>query len=150
MLNRTQDVILGLLLLCCMGMCVGLTAQEKHLYGYWHGKMKGSQGKYEFNLDIRPGKGNAPELRGVAIHDRNGGKEVIELQGTMYGDYSVYLGDVADRYVQAREGKKYSRLQFVLKFERGGLVLDGHWQEYRDLRRYRKGRLVLRKERRKA
>lgn len=75
---------------------------------------------------------------------------VIELSGKLYGDQSVYFSDTGDRYRRSELGQAFSKLQFMLKYQDGELVLDGHWQEYKDLRHYRKGRLVLYKRKQKA
>ncbi len=114
--------------------------------------MKSANGsRYIFNLDLLTGPGGEyGSLRGVAIHNRNGEMEVIELRGVIYADQSMYLSDVLDRTDALIQGKKVSKLQFLLKYEGGVQTLDGHWQEYKDLRKYRKGRLVLRKKKRKA
>ena len=125
---------------------------QPELYGSWQGKMQSANGsKYVFNLDILSASSDGHGyIKGVAIHDRNGEKEVIELRGVIYGDQSVYLSDVLDRYSAVNQGKRVSKLQFLFKYDGADPTLDGHWQEYRDLRSYRKGRLVLRKKKRKA
>ncbi|NND33572.1 MAG: hypothetical protein HKN76_13360 [Saprospiraceae bacterium] len=124
---------------------------QDQIFGSWQGKMSSLQGKYIFNLDILPNfkEGNST-IKGTAIHDRNGAKEVIELIGILYSDQSIYLSDVANPDKKIEVGETFSKLQFLLKYESGILVLDGHWQEYEDLHRYRKGRLVLRKRKSKA
>ncbi len=137
-------------LACLLSISLGYSQSE--LYGSWQGKMRLANGaRYVFNLDILAGTGaSSGSLRGVAIHDRNGHKEVIELTGIVYHDRSIYLTDVIDRFTAFNEGKKCSKLQFLMKWDDGNLTLDGHWQEYQDLRKYRKGRLVLRKKKSKA
>lgn len=124
---------------------------QESIYGSWEGKMSSNHGKYVFNLDLRPQLGNQSSIiKGVAIHDRNGDKEVIELEGVIYQDQSIYLVDLSDPYRKLKEGGTFSRLQFRCSFQNGDMILDGHWQEYDELNRYRKGRLVLRKRKSKA
>ena len=127
--------------------------------GTWQGKMRASFGDYQFRLsiteadpkDLTKDCGYRDALRAVAIHDRNGEKEVIELKGIVFSDRSVYFHDVNDPLrTNVEIEDPFSRLQFLLKYERGKLVLDGHWQEYHTKRRFRKGRLVLRKQKVKA
>jgi hypothetical protein len=126
------------------------SAQDQ-IFGSWQGKMSGAKGNYIFNLDILPNyKEGGSAIRGVAVHDRNGDKSVIELSGVIYGDQSIYLADVADPSHKILEGATFSKLQFLFKYQNGDIVLDGHWQEYRDLHKYRKGRLVLKKLNSKA
>lgn len=127
------------------------TFSQDQLFGSWQGKMNGAKGKYVFNLDIAPNyRDGAAAIKGVAIHDRNGLKEVIELRGILYSDQSVYLSDVSEPTRKIEEGATFSKLQFLFKYQKGELVLDGHWQEYEDLHKYRRGRLVLRKKKSKA
>jgi hypothetical protein len=124
---------------------------QEQLFGSWQGRMNGAKGNYVFNLDIIPNsKEGATAIKGVAIHDRNGPKEVIELAGLVYSDQSVYLSDVSDPSSKIEEGATFSKLQFLFKYHKGELILDGHWQEYEDLHKYRRGRLVLRKKKSKA
>ena len=124
---------------------------QSEIYGSWVGHMRSAKGDYVFTLDILPDKEMGfGYLKAVAAHNRNGIKEVIELSGLMYADESIYLVDKGNLDVKVAEGNGFSRLQFLLKYEGGELVLDGHWQAYHDFRRYRKGRLVLRKSQRKA
>jgi hypothetical protein len=129
------------------------------LMGTWQGKMRASFGDYEFRLsisnadprDLAEDSGSRNGLRAVAIHDRNGQKEVIELKGIVYSDRSVYFHDVNDPLrTNIDMEDPFSRLQFLMKYDRGKLILDGHWQEYHTKRRFRKGRLVLRKQKVKA
>ena len=137
-----------LLVLCILPFTA--VAQDQ-LFGSWQGKMTSAQGKYIFNLDILPNFGSGrSSIKGVAIHDRNGAKEVIELEGIMYSDQSIYLSDVSNPNVKIEEGETFSKLQFLLKYNRGNIILDGHWQEYQNFHKYRKGRLVLRKRKSKA
>ncbi len=113
--------------------------------------MKSSQGNYVFTLDLVPNaKDGHGYVKGVAVHNRNGINEVIELTGVLYADNSIYLFDDGDISQQVKDGQGFSRLQFLFKFDGSDPVLDGHWQEYHDFRRYRKGRLVLKKTKRKA
>lgn len=124
---------------------------QEPVFGSWQGKMSTTSGNYIFNLDLRPDQsGSGSMIKAVAIHDRNGNKQVMELEGILYQDQSIYLVDIGDPYTKIRDGETFSRLQFRFIYENGDLVLDGHWQEYEDLRRYRKGRLVLRKQKAKA
>ena len=141
-----QKVIL--ILACLVPMT--LFAQDQ-IFGSWQGKMNGAKGKYIFSLDILPNyKDGTTAIKGVAIHDRNGPKEVIELTGLVYSDHSVYLSDVSEPVKKIEDGATFSKLQFLFKYHRGELVLDGHWQEYEDFHKYRRGRLVLRKRKSKA
>ena len=134
-----------------------LVAQNA-VMGFWNGKMKSEYGKYEFSLRIQPQReektlhwcGSKSNIKAVAIHNRMGLEEVIELEGVHYGDNSIYFADVIKPCDLKEESFKFSRLQFVLKFEKGQPILDGHWQEYKDIRRYRKGKLVLKKGKSKA
>jgi len=127
----------------------GLSQEE--VIGSWQGKMSSLHGKYLFNLDIKPDrKLGMNHLEGVAIHDRNGDREVIQLKGYIYSDNSIYLEDVLIPAESVQEGKTSSKLQFLFKYENGTLVLDGYWQEYQNIRKYRKGRLFLRKYSSKA
>ncbi len=119
------------------------------LFGNWEGKMSSVHGKYFFNLVIQPDQ-DRRKIRGFATHDRNGSREVIELKGIFYSDNSIYLADVVRPKKKIKAGETFSRLQFAFKWLDGAWVLDGHWQEYFDLRKYRKGRLVLRKRRPRA
>lgn len=107
-------------------------------------------GNYIFNLDLRPNQSGGGAIRGTAIHDRNGEKEVIELEGYIYGDQSIYLADVGDPLQKLQNGGTFSRLQFTYSYESGEMILNGHWQEYQDTKRYRRGRLVLHRKRTKA
>ena len=120
------------------------------IFGSWQGKMSTPKGNYIFNLDLRPNKSEWGRVRGTAIHDRNGEKVVIELEGIVYGDQSIYLCDVGDPYSRIEGGETFSKLQFILALHNGDVVLNGHWQEYEDLRRYRKGKLVLHRRKSKA
>jgi len=135
-----------------------LAAQDV-VMGYWSGKMQSEYGKYKFSLSIQPqrdGKllnwcGSRSNIKAIAVHNRMGMEEVIELNGIMYGDNSIYFADERDPYgLKKDESFKFSRLQFVLKFENGKPILDGHWQEYKNMFQYRKGRLVLTKGKGKA
>ena len=118
--------------------------------------MQSEIGKYEFSLNISEIRVKSDtdkkdcRSRNIftarAMHNRNGKPEVIELEGILYQDHSIYFSDINDRWEMQKQGKGFSRLQFVLKFENGKPFLDGHWQEYEDIRRYRKGRLVLQKQ----
>ena len=138
-------------------LCISLAAQDM-VMGYWNGKMESEYGKYEFSLSIQPqpvGKtlrwcGSRSNIKAVAMHNRMGIEEVIELHGIYYGDNSIYFSDVKDPYQLDEESFKFSRLQFILKFEKGKPVLDGHWQEYKNMFQYRKGRLLLKKGKGKA
>ncbi len=150
-MSSHKKVFLKSLLICIAYLGVSYASAQNELYGSWQGKMRtASGGQYVFNLDILPATGRHGSLRGVAIHNRNGEQEVIELNGLLYYDQSIYLSDVLDRFTAGKDGRKVSKLQFLMKYESGSMVLDGHWQEYLDLRRYRKGRLVLRKRKSKA
>ncbi len=148
MLNLIRTLLPSVAMLCALS----ISAQDAPLYGTWHGKMKTANGaRYVFSLDILPERdGGWGSLKAVAIHNRNGDQEVIELTGIIYADKSIYLSDVIDRYEALKDGRRVSKLQFLLKYKDGNYHLDGHWQEYRDLRRYRKGRLFLRKLQSKA
>lgn len=135
-----------------------LTAQDV-VMGYWTGKMKSEYGNYEFSLSISPqrdGKmldwcGSRSNIKAVAMHNRMGMEEVIELNGVYYSDNSIYFADERDPHgLKKDESFKFSRLQFLLKFEKGQPVLDGHWQEYKNMFQYRKGRLLLKKGKGKA
>ncbi len=124
---------------------------HEELYGNWQGYMSSAVGNYVFTLDLAEvPKDGTIQIRGLAMHNRSGLREVISLVGTVFSDLSIYLEDERKADVALEAGDTFSRLQFLLKYEGGDLVLDGHWQEYSDLRRYRKGRLVLRKATRKA
>ena len=136
-------------LLIFLALSSAIFAQDQ-LFGSWQGEMRSVHGTYTFNLDILSTNSGEDPIRAVAMHDRNGEREVIELKGIIYNDSSVYFSDVSDRYHKASIGEKFSKLQFLFKYENGIPVLDGHWQEYQDLRKYRKGRLVLYKKKRKA
>lgn len=133
-------------------------AQRNPVTGYWNGKMQSQFGKYEFSLSVQPQRngrmlehcGSKSNIKAVATHNRHGLIEVIELDGILYGDNSVYFSDVKNRFSDKDGEGKFSRLQFQLKFESGEAILDGHWQEYMDVKKYRKGRLVLKKGRTKA
>ena len=123
---------------------------QDQLFGSWQGNMRSVHGTYTFTLDILSTSDAKDPIRAVAMHDRNGEREVIELKGIIYHDSSVYFRDVSDRFQKASVGEKFSKLQFLFKYENGIPMLDGHWQEYKDLKKYRKGRLVLYKKKRKA
>ncbi len=124
---------------------------QDQIIGSWQGKMKSDRGNYVFTLQISPNYGKrARRLKAVAMHTRNGVKEFIELTGIHYTDDSIYFCNKGNLQQQVDEGLGFSRLQFLLKFNRGEPVLDGHWQEYSDLRHYRKGRLLLRRHVQKA
>ena len=141
-----KTVILLLSLISCQ-----IVSAQSDIYGSWVGHMRSAKGDYVFTLDILPDKQQGyGYLKAVASHNRNGIKEVMELTGLMYADESIYLVDQGDLDQKVSEGNGFSRLQFLLKLEGGEIVLDGHWQAYHDFRRYRKGRLVLRKSQRKA
>ena len=127
-----------------------LSKSQNHVYGSWQGKMSTPSGNYIFNLDLRPDKGGRGSVKGTAIHDRNGEKEVIELEGFIYGDQSIYLADVADPLSTLQNGGTFSRLQFLYSYQGGEMLLNGHWQEYQDMHRYRRGRLVLKRRKTKA
>ncbi len=134
---------------------IGTDAQDR-FYGSWIGHMSSDKGNYEFSLNIteavKPGAeekkvcGSRNTFVARAMHNRNGRPEVIELEGILYHDQSIYFSDINDRWEMHKVGKSFSRLQFVLKFQGGKPILDGHWQEYEDIRKYRKGRLVLKKQ----
>lgn len=123
---------------------------QGQIYGSWQGKMSTPNGNYIFNLDLRPTKSGKSYIRGTAIHNRNGEKQVIDLEGIMYGDQSIYLADVSDPVKKLQNGDTFSRLQFTCSYQSGEMVLDGHWQEYQDMSHYRRGKLVLFRKRTKA
>lgn len=130
---------------------IATNVQAQDLFGSWQGKMVSTSNRYIFSLDVRanPGKyGNA--IKAVAMHDRNGSREVLELEGFLYFDNSIYLSQISDPVDQINKGDTFSKLQFLIKYQDGQWVLDGHWQEYEDLRKYRKGRLLLVKRQAKA
>ncbi|MCB0685871.1 MAG: hypothetical protein KDC53_05085 [Saprospiraceae bacterium] len=141
-----RTLILPLLLVWLPFLCWS----QGQIFGSWQGKMSTPRGNYIFNLDLQPGKSGRGYIRGVAIHDRNGEKQVIELEGYFYGDQSLYLADVADPLEKVQQGNTFSRLQFLCKYEGGEMILSGHWQEYEDLRKYRRGRLLLHRKKTKA
>ncbi|MCB0666037.1 MAG: hypothetical protein KDC80_09460 [Saprospiraceae bacterium] len=120
-----------------------ISFSQRQLYGSWQGKMSTPSGNYVFNLDLRPSPDGTSSIRGTAIHNRNGEKQVIDLEGIIYGDQSIYLSDVADPLKKLSRGDTFSRLQFTYSYQSGELVLSGHWQEYQDMSHYRRGRLVL-------
>ncbi|MBX2817415.1 MAG: hypothetical protein KTR24_15510 [Saprospiraceae bacterium] len=134
-----------------------LAGAQEPVLGYWKGKMQSEYGKYEFKLTVQPQSdatvihdGMKSTIKAVAMHNRLGLDEVIELNGVYFGDNSVYFSDVNNRFSECEGEGTFSRLQFLLKFEKGEAILDGHWQEYKDVKRYRKGRLRLKKSRGKA
>ncbi len=143
-----------IILACLFFIPMALIAQDR-FYGSWIGYMSSDKGNYEFSLNISEAERSAGDKKQCgsrntfvarAMHNRNGKPEVIELEGVLYHDQSVYFNDVNDRWEMHKVGKSFSRLQFVLKFQGGKPILDGHWQEYEDIRKYRKGRLVLKKQ----
>lgn len=126
------------------------TSQDD-MVGFWQGKMKSASGNYTFTLRIKPDYAkHAKQLKAVAMHNRNGSNEVIELVGTLYSDNSIYFREMGDLQKRVDDGFGFSALQFLLKFERGEPILDGHWQAYRDFKHYRKGRLLLKRHIAKA
>jgi hypothetical protein len=141
---RALVAIYAFFLLPLAGLC------QAQVFGSWQGKMSTPNGNYYFNLDLRPNRTGGGNLKGTAIHNRNGETVVIELEGYFYGDQSIYLADVGDPFRKLQEGNTFSRLQFICTFEGGELVLNGHWQEYQDMSKFRRGRLVLFRKKTKA
>ncbi|NND07701.1 MAG: hypothetical protein HKN87_15095 [Saprospiraceae bacterium] len=140
----------AIVITCLLVMPLYVLAQD-NIIGFWQGKMKSTAGNYIFTLRIKPDYAeNAKQLSAVAMHNRNGVNEVIELIGTLYSDNSVYFREKGDLQKRVDDGSGFSCLQFLLKFNRGEPELDGHWQAYRDFKRYRKGRLLLQRHLAKA
>jgi hypothetical protein len=144
-----------------------LSAGQENLYGQWSGKMLSSNGPYDFTLTIAPqveklnfegklsnkdrsGCGVVGYVQARAIHNRSGEPELMNLVGMVFSDQSIYFAEEGNKWSLIKTNDSYSSLQFTVKWEGSNAMLDGHWQEYETYRRYRKGRLVLKKQKSKA
>ena len=129
--------------------------------------MLSSHGPYDFTLTIAPqteklnfvgklnnkvksGYGIVGYVKARAIHNRNGEPEMINLAGMVFNDQSVYFAEEGNKWSLIESNDSYNSLQFTIQWEGGSAVLDGHWQEYETYKRYRRGRLVLKKQKSKA
>ncbi len=145
-------------LLIILIAAISFPALAQDMSGDWVGVIQKKDGyKYTFRLRILPHQELLADLESfnlsrkenigaIVTHDRNGEREVFRLSGNKYYDNSIYLHEHAGERKRNREkGLPFSRLQFVLKSDQRGPYLEGHWQEYLTIRKYRKGRLLLRR-----
>lgn len=147
-----------LILLACISVHLSVIAQSKILLGTWVGNMQGNQGAYTFRLTLQDphtfastqdftNTDNYHNIYAVATHDRNQNQKTFRLKGRVFPDQSIYLYEIAeDLKDQDPEDVEFNRLEFELKILDGMPVLDGHWQEYKTIRKFIKGRLFLRKQ----